>query len=262
MRGGNAGGILMTDVEQLKKWKEEEANYDMLGWDFSCVEGKWDYPNPPWDYKLIVKSYLKDADVLLDMGTGGGEVLLEIGHPYENTYVTEAYEPNIELCKSKLSPLGITVKQTFDDDKLPYDNEKFSFIINRHESFDLSEVNRTLKHGGHFITQQVGNRNFYELRAILNDDAPTEYPGHEIENYADVLRKLGFHIIMMDDVKLPVRIFNIGAVIFYAKACVWEVPKFSVDTHYDKLCQIQRKIDKNGFFQVTSGRFLLAARKL
>lgn len=55
----------------------------------------------PWNYKDIVKSYLKPEYKLLDMGTGGGEFLLSLNHPYENTLVTEAWIPNVKLCQEK-----------------------------------------------------------------------------------------------------------------------------------------------------------------
>ena len=195
------------------------------------------------------------------MGTGSGEVLLTIEHPYKNTFVTEAYIPNFELFKNRLSPFGITVKQTFADDKLPFDDETFDFIINRHESFDLSEVNRTLKRGGYFFTQQVINRNFYELAEILNGKEVSDNSNHAIEKYAETLIQMGFRVIMKDEVILPAKFLDVGAVIFYAKACPWEIPEFSVETHSENLFKIHNLIEKNGFFQVTGGRFLLAARK-
>ncbi|RAK11239.1 hypothetical protein C8C77_103227 [Halanaerobium saccharolyticum] len=40
---------------------------------------------------------------------------MTLDHPYNLTSVTEAYPPNVELCKNKLSPFGIEVKQVFDD---------------------------------------------------------------------------------------------------------------------------------------------------
>ena len=86
----------MKDTDFLTQWENEEQ-FAMQGWDFSHIDGRWDCPNPPWNYQSLVKTYLKDTDLLLDMGTGGGEVLLTVGHPYENTYVTEAYVPNLEL---------------------------------------------------------------------------------------------------------------------------------------------------------------------
>lgn len=249
----------MDNKQLFEQCKQAEEDFDLKGWDFSALEGRMVVPDVPWDYRRVVKSYLKDSDKLLDMGTGGGEVLLTLKHPYSNTYATEAYEPNYELCKKMLSPLGITVVQEYE--KIPFADEMFDFITNRHESFDLAEVSRALKRGGYFFTQQVRNRNFYELAEALNGKVELDNPSHSIEKYADALERLGFKIIMKDEVTLPTKFLDIGAVVFYAKAIPWEIPNFTVETHFDKLCKIQQEIDAKGFFQATGGRFLLASRK-
>jgi len=251
----------MRDTVLIKQWEAEE-NHAFQGWDFSHIDGRWDEPNPPWDYKTVVKSYLKDTDILLDMGTGGGEILLSINHPYENTYATEAYAPNFELCKKVLSPLGITVAQTYTDDKLPFEDDSFDFIINRHESFDLSEVQRTLKRGGYFITQQVGSKNTCEFMQMLNDnDFVFDRTFHTIEKYADTLSGLGFQIIKTDEAEYPVKVYDVGALVYMAKIIVWEYPGFSVKTHLDKLFDCQREIEQKGFLEATGHRFLIVARK-
>ena len=90
------------------------------------------------------------------MGTGGGEFLLTLNHPYKNTSVTESWGPNVKLCKEKLEPLGVEVKEVFNDNELPFEDDTFDIIINRHESFDIKEIKRILKVDGIFITQQVG----------------------------------------------------------------------------------------------------------
>ena len=252
------------NYEKLKEQWVKEENAAFQGWDFSRLDGRWDCPEPPWNYQSIVKSYLKDDDMLLDMGTGGGEVLLSINHPYGNTYATEAYEPNFELCQRVLSPLGITVVQTYNDDrldKLPFEGEYFDFIINRHESFDLSEVNRTLKHGGYFFTQQVGNKNDLEFIQIFNKEHNL-YSWHTIDNYADTLVKLGYQIIIKDEARFPVKFFDIGALVYFAKIIVWEFPDFSVEKCFDTLCECQREIEKHGFLEGTGHGFILGARKL
>ncbi|MGO1369196.1 hypothetical protein [Senegalia sp. (in: firmicutes)] len=79
------------------------------------------------------------------MGTGGGEFLLTLNHPYKLTSVTETYKPNIELCKKKLTPLGIEVKQIIEDSNIPYSNDKFDIVINKHESFAINEVKKNIK---------------------------------------------------------------------------------------------------------------------
>ena len=257
----------MNDNELIKQWEAEE-NFAFQGWDFSHIDGRWDSPEPPWDYKAVVKSYLKNTDILLDMGTGGGEILLSLNHPYKHTYATEAYEPNYELCKKVLSPLGITVAQTYTDeklnadDKIPFEDNHFDVVINRHESFDLCEVDRVLKHGGYFITQQVGTKNFNEFAEMLNDNFVLESPMHTIGNYSKTLGELGFKILKTDEAKYPVKFYDIGALVFYAKIIVWEFPKFSVKTHLEKLFSCQRELIKKGFLGGTGHRFIIVAQKI
>ena len=254
----------MYDEELIKQWELEEE-FVLQGWDFSHIDGRWDSPGPPWDYRAIVKSYLKNTDILLDMGTGGGEILLTIGHPHENTYVTETYVPNFELCENVLSPLGITVIQTYNDEtrlgKLPFQNNFFDFIINRQEYFDLQEVDRILKRGGYFITQQIGNENNFELKQRLNGACDFRRPAHEMDAYANTLIDLGYQIIKAEQVQYPVKFYDVGALVYWAKCIVWEFPGFSVKTHLDKLFDCHREIMENGFLQGTGHRFIIVAQK-
>ena len=256
----------MTQTEIIKQWEAEE-NHAFQGWDFSHLDGRWDNPEPPWDYKAIVKSHLKDTDVLLDMGTGGGEVLLSLGHPYKNTYATEAYEPNYELCKKTLSPLGVTVAKTYTDenlnadDKIPFGDNLFDVVINRHESFDLSEVDRVLKCGGYFITQQVGGKNFNAFAEMLNDNFVLESPTHTVDNYSKELTGLGFKILKTDEAKYGVKFFDVGALVFYAKVIVWEFPNFSVQARLEKLLACQWELTEKGFLEGTGHRFYIVAQK-
>lgn len=250
----------MQNEDLIRQWEAEE-NYAFQGWDFSHLDGRRDCPEPPWDYKEVVKSYLNDTDILLDMGTGGGEFLLTIGHPYKNTHATEAYAPNFELCKETLSPLGISIVRTYTDDKLPFDDSYFDIIINRHESFDLTEVNRVLKHGGYFITQQVGNKNSNELMRRLNDDFDEYLPHHTIGRYTDALSSSGYEVIKTEEILYPARFYDTGALVFMAKVLVWEFPGFSVKTHLNKLLDCQKEIEEKGFLECTEHRFLIVSRK-
>lgn len=149
------------DREQfLAQWKEEEGR-GMTGWDFSHIEGRYTVEPLPWDYSQVVKEFLRPGVRLLDMGTGGGEFLLTLGHPYALTSVTEGWAPNLILCKKRLEPLGVTVRE-YDSEKgqpMPFPDDSFDLVINRHESYDLSEVRRVLKKNGFFVTQQVGGEN-------------------------------------------------------------------------------------------------------
>ena len=251
----------MVNHAQLTAQWEAEEKFPFQGWDFSHLDGRWDCPAPPWDYRAVVEFYLNDNDRLLDLGTGGGEVLLSIGHPYGNTYATEAYLPNLELCRKVLSPLGLTVAQTYEDDKLPFENAFFDCVINRHESFNLMEVDRVLKPGGYFVTQQVGNQNKREFAQMLIDGLPPFFPAHTIENYVIALKEMGWRVLQTDETRYPVKFYDVGALVYYAKIIPWEFPGFSVKTHLDKLLACQQEIEEKGLLLGSGHRWLIAAQK-
>ena len=249
------------DRDRLKTlWKAEEARA-FAGWDFSLIDGRWESAPLPWDYRALVLSVLKTDDWLLDMGTGGGEFLLTLGHPYVRTAVTEAYPPNVSLCQKKLKSLGITVASVTEDNCLPFEDGSFDMVINRHESFDPSEVYRILKPGGRFITQQVGGRNDADLSRRLIEGFQPQFPDHTLENNVEALRACGFEILQAVQHTSPLRFLDVGAVVYFAKIIEWEFPGFSVDTCFDKLCGLQTELEETGYVEATEERFLIDTAK-
>ena len=81
-----------------EQWLREERAAHIHGWDFSHIAGRYEEDGDlPWDYEAVVRAYLRPAKRLLDIDTGGGEFLLTLRHPPENTSATEGYPPNIAL---------------------------------------------------------------------------------------------------------------------------------------------------------------------
>ena len=149
------------DESKLREiWKKEEKAAHIHGWDFSHIDGRYEEENDlPWNYKKIIRSYLKDSFKLLDYDTGGGEFLLSLGHPCKNTSATEEYKPNVQICQERLLSLGIQFKECSDPADIPFESQSFDMVINRHGDFNVQEVYRILKEKGIFITEQVGGDN-------------------------------------------------------------------------------------------------------
>lgn len=247
---------------QLRNLVNYEEKQSFKGWDFSHLDGRWKSDILPWDYRKIVLDYLDSDFRLLDMGTGGGEFLLTLKHPYNLTSVTEAYEPNIRLCIEKLTPLGIVVKRIYSDNRLPFDDNSFDMVINRHEEFDEYEVVRVLKQGGIFVTQQTGGRNNNNLSAFLIEDFKPRFPKHDLAHNAVMIKKAGFEIIQSQECFSSLHFFDIGALTYYAKIIEWEFPNFSVKKCFDGLVKAQKIIEETGEICGTQHRFLIVAKKL
>jgi len=253
--------------EKRKQWDQDEEK-SFSGWDFSYLNGRWNEEKLPWEYDELVRKYLRPEYRLLDMGTGGGEYLLSLNHPYHNTYVTESWKPNVKLCNKKLKPLGIKVMETEDSDdypftiKLPFEDNFFDLIINRHESYNPSEVERVLKPNGLFITQQVGGMNNHALSKYLIDDFKPLYPEITLDNFIADLNNEAFDILFKAEAFPSLEFYDVGALVFFAKVIEWEFPGFSVDSHIDKLMELDKHIVNNSKYVSTEHRFIIVARKV
>ncbi|MDR3598630.1 class I SAM-dependent methyltransferase [Clostridium sp.] len=248
------------NYKELKDvWKkEEEMSFE--GWDFSYLNDRWKDEELPWDYKAIVEKYLNLKYKLLDMGSGGGEFLLSLEHPYENTSVTEAWEPNVKLCKERLEPLGIIVKQVYEDDKLPFEDNSFDIVINRHEAFDIKEVRRVLKPDGIFITQQVGGKNNEVLSNKLTNNFKPEFSNWTLKNVSNKLKVNQFKLLYQDEYYPVLRFYDIGAIVYFAKIIQWEFPGFTVENNFSELCELQKELSRDGYIKSFEHRFVIVSQ--
>ena len=250
------------DKKLIKNWLEEEKNTHIQGWNFSHIYGRYEEENDlPWDYKNIIKQYLKTEYKLLDIDTGGGEFLLTLKHPFKNTSVTENYLPNVEFCKKNLVPLGINLYEIDGDSLLPFKDNEFDIVINKHGSFNVSELFRILKTGGIFITQQVGAENDKELIELLLPQTELSFPDSYLKNISKKFKETGFKILQEQEAFRPIKFYDIGALVWYAHIIEWEFPNFSVNNCLENLFKAQKILEKQGVVEGSIHRFLLVAQK-
>lgn len=262
MNGNNTIKETEAFPSLLQQWKEEESIAYIHGWDFSHIEGRYTQQDfLPWDYQETILSLLQPQWKLLDTDTGGGEFLLSLGHPYGNTAATENYLPNVQLCRNVLLPLGIDFRSADAAKYLPYPDESFHMVINRHGDFSPSEIYRVLKPGGYFITQQVGAENDRELVQLLCGSWSTPFPEQYLSCAVQKFQETGFRILRQEESFQPIRFYDSGALVWFARIIQWEFPNFSVDTHLDGLLQAESLIQSQGFAEGTTHRFFLAAQK-
>ena len=98
-------------VRRFKRLVEEAKKEFFSGWDFSWIVETRRMGEQPlkWNYVNKIVPYLWKTRTLLDMGTGGGELLSSLNPLPKNTFATETYRPNVLIAKKRLEPLGIRV---------------------------------------------------------------------------------------------------------------------------------------------------------
>lgn len=250
------------NCEKLKElWKKEE-DMSFKGWDFSYLENRWDCESLPWNYKDIVLQYLKPNYKLLDIGTGGGEFLLSLNHPYKNTSVTEMWEPNVKLCKDKLGRIGIDVNRVLKDEELPFNDNSFDIIIKRQASYNIQEVKRILKPNGFFITQQVGGLNNKKLCNFLIENHVPKYKEKNLKNSMKDAIENNFSILYSEEYFPYYRFKDIGALVYYARIIVWEFPKFSVDKYFEELLRLNKTLSENDYIESLGHRYIMICKNV
>ena len=249
--------------EQLRDSWYAEERYAFSGWDFSHIEGRYhEEDDIPWDYKAEILSRLKPDMRLLDIDTGGAEFLLSLGHPHENLAATENFPPNIRLLKEKLLPPGVDFREAKADGPLPFGNETFDLVLNRHGSFGAEEIHRVLKPGGFFITQQVGADNDRALvEALYDNPPPIPYPDQRLSIIQSQFEQAGFRTLDAREALLPIRFFDIGALVWFARIIQWEFPGFSVKKNLPCLLRLQEQIEEGRAIEADAYRILMVAQK-
>ncbi|MDD5936693.1 MAG: class I SAM-dependent methyltransferase [Clostridiales bacterium] len=253
----------MNKKELLAQWLHEEEIAHIHGWDFSHINDKYEEENDlPWDYQTTIERYLLPEMKLLDIDTGGAEFLLSLNHPYQNLAATENYPPNVELCKEKLIPLGVDFKKADGRVQLPFEDETFDIVINRHGDFNPKEIYRILKPNGIFITEQVGAENDRELvELLLNQMPPLPFPTQYLGKVRKSFEQIGFTTLEAKEAFRPIKFYEVGALVWFAHIIEWEFPGFNVKECLENLYRAQEILEQKGVIEGRIHRFLLVVKK-
>ena len=251
----------IVNPERYKRLITEAQAAPFTGWDFSWLDDRMIQQQPPWDYPALVKIEIKNGTSLLDMGTGGGELLASLTPLPSDCHATESYPPNIQLAQDRLNPLGVSLHPIQEGAPLPFSDARFDLVINRHDDFDPAELFRVLKPRGRFITQQVGGLDNLELNQVLEDTLSFPFTNWCLAYALTGLYEAGFVVEAAQKAALISTFFDIGAVVYYLKAIPWQVKNFSPQSYQEPLIKLHNIIERLGKFVATAHRFLIVAYK-
>ncbi|MEU3934367.1 class I SAM-dependent methyltransferase [Streptomyces sp. NPDC029044] len=265
----------------------EGASVPTDGWDFSWFDGRATEARPSWGYAVSMAERLGRASAVLDVQTGGGEVLdfalsrvaeeatdrpatesaAETGttapEPPLLTVATEGWPPNVAKATALLRPRGVAVVAAAEDDPLPFADGAFDLVVSRHPVRPhWEEIARVLRPGGTYFAQHIGPSSVFELVEYFLGPQPdgVRSARHPDRERADA-EAAGLDVVALRAERLRVEFRDIGAVVHFLRKVVWMVPGFTVEAYEPRLRELHERIRAEGPFVAHSTRHLFDARK-
>jgi SAM-dependent methyltransferase len=234
----------------------------IAGWDFGWLDGRASEERPSWHYSELVAERAATATMMLDLQTGGGELLVKLPRLPRFLVGTEAYPPNVGVAARKLHARGAYVVAAPDNrPAVPFASNTFDLVTSRHPiTAWWEEIARVIRPGGVYLSQQVGPGSIRELTEFLMGPQP---PGSKREPR---LARAGAEAagLTVEDLRseqLRTEFNDVGAVVYFLRLVVWIVPGFTVDGYRDRLRALHDGIQRDGPFVTYASRFLIEATK-
>lgn len=245
---------------------EYKEFYDQVGklngWDFSKLktvsEGvKWDF------YNEVIQS-CKQSDLLLDIGTGGGEALITIA---DSALVLVGIDLSAGMIETATNNLKISNKPNIrflqmDAEKLNFPEYFFNVVSCRHSGFNAQEIARVLVNDGVFLTQQVSENDKLNIKeAFGRGQALGSKKGSLKAQYITELSEAGFTDIQSFEFNATVYYQTPEDLIFLLKHTPI-VPNFGqTESDFQILQQFIMDNQTERGIRTNSERFMIIARK-
>jgi SAM-dependent methyltransferase len=237
----------------------EAEQADVTGWGFGFLDGRATEERPPWGYARLLGGRLAGVDSALDIDTGGGEVVAEVPTLPPQMAVTESWPPNARRARRLLGPRGVQVVETVPGGALPFPDASFHLVTARHPVVaDWPEIVRVLAPGGSYFAQHVGPGSAFELIEELLGYRP-DARARDPELEAAEARRAGLPVGEVRRARCRMEFFDIGAVVWILRKCVWWVPDFSVDRYRDQLLAMDGQMRDGSPVVAHSTRHLIEA---
>src|SRR3989441_152855 len=254
---GLASGELVKARDRLRPFVEKARGF--RGWSLEEVAPTRIGPGYPWDYRKRAADLIGRASSVLDLGTGGGELFADLCRGRRGRAVAaERWHVNAPIAKSCLAPLGVEAVGAHSL-HLPFRNDVFDLVLDRHEEMDPAEVGRVLARGGIVLTQQVGRNDWKEVRTFfprMRDWGPL------FGQYVSGFESAGMKIEQSESRDTRVAYRGLGELVYTLCVAPWMIPAFDpLGQDLRALIQLEKSLVTKEGLALTESRFLIEASK-
>ncbi len=259
---GALGGWDDVVVRAFDDLVSEAASADVAGWGFGWLDGRASEERPPWGYAKLLAGRLGRVGSALDVDTGGGEVLGEVGRFPPLMVATEAWRPNARRAGALLASRGVHVVEAVGGGRLPFADGSFELVTSRHPVRpDWAEICRVLKPGGTYFAQHVGRASAFELIERFVGRLVSERERRDPVGECEAAREAGLVVTDLRRARCRMEFHDVGAVVWILRKCVWWVPDFTVEKYRRTLLELDSDLRRGEPFVAYSTRHLIQAQR-
>ena len=152
----------------MKQENEKEYYEEIKDWDFSKFEIESESLTK-WDLYEILNELANNDSKILDLGTGGGEKVLEFYPDCKEILATDFSEGMIETANKNLKESGrrnITFR-LMDNLKMDVPDDYFDIVVARNTVTDPEQIYKCLKTGGHLLIHGVDKADCWNLKLLF-----------------------------------------------------------------------------------------------
>lgn len=249
----------MRDFQALL---DEAVAADVSGWGFDWLTGRATEERPPWRYSTLLAERLRGVESAVDVDTGGGEILAEMPRLPSRMAATESWPPNARRARHSLSTRGVEVVETAEGAPLPFPDKAFDLVTARHPVRpDWPEIGRVLTPGGHYFAQHVGPGSAFDLIERFLGPLPAQRKLRDPADEAAAASDAGLIVTDLRTARCRMTFYDVGAIVWILRKCVWWVPDFSVDGYRGVLIELDAQIRRGDPVVAHSTRHLIEARR-
>jgi SAM-dependent methyltransferase len=229
------------------------------GWDFSRVNCVTEGHAP--DFYGLVRKACGKSDLLLDIGTGGGEKVLPLA---SDVLLLVGIDQDAEMvetaCRNAAAHGAPNVRfLRMEAERLAFPDGFFHVVSCRQSEFDAEEAARVLVPGGRFLTQQVSEGDKLNIKRAFGRE--TGKPGALRDRYIRELKEAGFRDIDVIEFEI-VEYYPSPADLLFLLKHTPTVPDFGEkDEDFEILGRFIRENRTEKGIRTNMERFILTARK-
>lgn len=161
-----------------------------------------------------------------------------------------------------LASRGVHVVEAVEGGRLPFADGSFELVTSRHSVRpDWAEICRVLKPGGTYLAQHVGPASACELIERFVGRLVSERERRDPVGECEAAREAGLVVTDLRRAHCRMVFYDVGAVVWILRKCVWWVPDFTVEKYRRTLLELDSDLRRGEPFVAYSTRHLIQARR-